>query len=35
MVDPGIVLGKFDFNKRCKAVLEHYKFSADILLQTH
>jgi hypothetical protein len=33
ILDQGTVLGKFDFNKRFNAVLEHYKLSADILVQ--
>lgn len=33
ILDQGRVLGKFDFNKRFNAVFEHYKLSADILIQ--
>lgn len=33
ILDQGRVLGKFDFNKRFNAVFEHYKLSADILMQ--
>ena len=33
ILDQGMILGKFDFNKRFKAVLELYKLSADILMQ--
>jgi len=33
ILDQGMILGKFDFNKSFKAVLEHYKLSADILMQ--